>query len=132
MAYYEVRWDYPKYSGYSILNAAINPAICWNELQNNPMVKGFLVQYQNIADGQWITIGETNTDYIRFPSDVYSVEGVYRFRIASIGINGKRSAYSYNTYTLNSPLVFDFTSPQDVRLSNGTTVPNQRFIFLIL
>ena len=132
MAYYEIRWDYPKYSGYSILNAAIYPAICWNELQNNPMVKGFLVQYQDVEDGQWITIGETNTDYIRFPSDVYSAESAYRFRIASIGINGKRSAYSYSVYARNSPLVFDFTSPQDVRLSNGTTVPNQRFIFLIL
>ena len=132
MAYYEVRWDFPQYSAYSVLNTAINPAICWNTPQNNPMIKGFEVEYQDLEDGQWIKIGETNADYIQFPSDIYSEKGTYRFRIASIGLNGKRSAYSYSTYTLESPLVFDFTTPQDVRLANGTTVPNQRFIFLIL
>lgn len=132
MSYFEVRWDFPQYSAYSVLNAAVHPVVCWNALQNNPMIKGFEVQYQDLEDGQWIKIGETNADYMRFPSDIYSQKGTYRFRIASIGVNGKRSAYSYNVYTLDSPLVFDFTTSQDVRLANGTTVPNQRFIFLIL
>jgi hypothetical protein len=33
---------------------------------------------------------------------------------------------------LSSPLVFDFTASQTVRYSNGTVVPNQRFLFLVL
>lgn len=130
MSYNEVKWNYPQYSSYSVLNA-INPLVCWNPPQNNPLIEGFEVEYLNTLDGQWIKLGVTASNYIRFPSNVYSVNGSYRIRIATIGVNGKRSPYAYSTVVLASPLVFDFTSSQDVRYSNGTVVPNQRYLFLI-
>lgn len=131
MSYNEARWDYPQYSAYSVLNV-INPAICWNAPQNNPFIASFEVDYLDVLDNQWKRIGTTSTSYIRFPSDVYTTNGSYRIRIATIGINGRRSPYAYSTVVLASPLVFDFTASQDVRFSDGTVVPNQRFLFLIL
>jgi hypothetical protein len=131
MANYEASWDFPQYSAYSILNV-INPAICWNTVQNNPLIKGFEVDYLDMLDMQWKRVGETNVSYIQFPSDVYVGESLYRIRIATIGVNGRRSAYSYSTVTQSSPLVFDFTLSQDVRLANGSIVPNQRLLFLVI
>ena len=131
MAYNEVIWDYPQYSSYSILNV-INPAVCWNPPQNNPFITSFEVEYLDTLDNQWIRIGTTAANFIRFPSDVYSTNGSYKIRIATIGVNGRRSPYAYSTVTLASPLMFDFTASQTVRYSNGTTVPNQRYLFLIL
>ena len=131
MAYNEVIWDYPQYSSYSILNV-INPAVCWNPPQNNPFITSFEVEYLDTLDNQWIRIGTTAASFIRFPSDVYSTNGSYKIRIATIGVNGRRSPYAYSTVTLASPLMFDFTASQTVRYSNGTTVPNQRYLFLIL
>jgi hypothetical protein len=132
MAYNEVVWDFPQYSGYSVLNAAVHPAICWNTLQNNPFISSFEVDYLDTLDNQWIRIGTTASNFIRFPSDVYTTNGSYRIRIATIGTNGRKSPYAYSTVVLASPLVFDFSASQTVRYSNGTTVPNQRYLFLIL
>lgn len=131
MSNFEVRWDFPQYSAYSILNT-INPIVCWNAPQNNPLIKGFQVDYLDLEENQWVRLGTTNTNYIRFPSDVYTEDGLYRIRIATIGINGRKSAYSYNNYTASSPLVFNFTTAQDVRLTADTTVPNQRYLFLVI
>lgn len=131
MAYNEVRWNYPQYSSYSVLNV-INPAICWNPPQNNPFISTFEVDYLDTLDGQWVRIGTTAANYIRFPSDVYVTTLSYRIRITTVGVNGRRSPYSYSTVILANPLVFDFTSGQTIRLSNGTTVPNQRLLFLVL
>ena len=131
MANYEVSWDFPQYSAYSILNV-INPAICWNAVQNNPLIKGFEVDFLDMEDMQWRRIGETNVSFIQFPSDIYVGESLYRIRIATIGVNGRRSAYAYSTATASSPLVFDFTLSQDVRLASGSIVPNQRFLFLVI
>ena len=47
-----------------------------------------------------------------------------------IALGGTASTYS--TVVLSSPLVFNFTTSQTVRLANGTEVPNQRFLFLVL
>ena len=131
MANYEASWDFPQYSAYSILNV-INPAICWNAVQNNPLIKGFEVDFLDMEDMQWRRIGETNVSFIQFPSDAYVGESLYRIRIATIGINGRRSAYAYSIATASSPLVFDFTLSQDVRLASGSIVPNQRFLFLVI
>ena len=131
MADFEVSWDYPQYSAYSVLNV-VHPAVCWNVPQNNPMIRGFEVDYLDLEDNQWIRIGITNTNYIRFPSDAYTSNGLYRIRVATIGINGQKSAYSYNSYASSSPLAFDFTAAQDVRLASGSIVPNQRFLFLVI
>ena len=131
MAYNEATWEFPQYSAYSILNAIV-PVVCWKPLENNPLIAGFEVEYLNILDGAWINMGVTSASYIRFPSDVYASNAAYRLRIATIGVNGKRSPFSLSIVELSSPLVFDFTASQTVRYSNGTTVPNQRFIFLVL
>jgi hypothetical protein len=131
MAYNEVAWDYPQYAAYSVLNAVV-PLVCWNPPQNNPFISLFEVEYLDTVDGQWIRLGTTAANYIRFPSDVYSTNSSYRIRITTIGINGKRSPYSYSTVVLASPLVFDFTASQDVRFADGTIVPNQRYLFLAL
>lgn len=132
MSYNEASWNFPQYSAYSILNAAVHPAVCWNPPQNNPFISSFEVDYLDTIDNQWIRIGTTSANYIRFPSDVYSTNGSYRIRITTIGVNGRRSPFAYSTVVLASPLVFDFTASQDVRFSDGTIVPNQRFLFLIL
>lgn len=131
MAYNEASWEFPKYSGYSILNA-INPAICWSVPENNPFIFAFEVDYLNVLDNQWVRVGTTASNYIRFPSDVYSSNGSYKIRIATIGTNGRRSPYAYSVVVLSSPLVFDFTASTIVRYSNGTTVPNQRYLFLVI
>lgn len=130
MAYNEATWDFPQYSTYSVLNA-ISPAVCWNPPQNNPFIAAFEVDYLDVLDNQWVNIGTTVSNYIRFPSDVYSTNGSYRIRIATIGTNGRKSPYSYSVISLASPLVFDFTASSVVRYSNGVTVPNQRLLFLI-
>lgn len=132
MAYNEVAWDYPQYSSYSILNAAVNPAICWNPLQNNPFVAVFEVDYLDVENKLWTNIGRSATNYIRFANDNYAGQATYQIRIATIGINGIRSPYAYSTVAFSSPLAFDFTTNQTVRLVNGTEVPNQRYLFLIL
>ena len=131
MAYNEAIWKFPQYSPYSILSTVV-PGVCWKPLENNPLIAGFNVEYLDVNDGAWIDLGTTSSSYIRFPSDVYATNASYRLRIATIGVNGKRSPFSLSVAELSSPLVFDFTASQTVRYSNGTVVPNQRFLFLVL
>jgi len=131
MAYNETTWQFPQYSPYSIFGA-IMPGVCWKPLENNPLIAAFAVEYLDVSDGSWTSLGTTASSYIRFPSDVYVTNASYRLRIATIGVNGKRSPFSVSVAELSSPLVFDFTASQTVRYSNGTVVPNQRFLFLVL
>jgi hypothetical protein len=131
MAYNETTWQFPQYSPYSILGAIV-PGVCWKPLENNPLIAAFAVEYLDVSDGSWTSLGTTASSYIRFPSDVYVTNASYRLRIATIGVNGKRSPFSVSVAELSSPLVFDFTASQTVRYSNGTVVPNQRFLFLVL
>ena len=140
MAQYEVAWNFPQYSGYSILNAAVHPAICWNSVQNNPFISSFEVDFLILEDNSWINIGTTTANYIRFPSDIYNSESVYQIRIATIGTDGRRSPYAYSQPAFSSPLAFNFdidqsgdlaNEPLTVKLINGTDVPNQRYLFLV-
>jgi hypothetical protein len=131
MAYNEIRWKFPQYSAYSVLNV-INPAICWNPPENNPFIQKFEVDILNTADDQWVRIADTASNFVRFPADNYAINPSYRARIATIGINGRRSPYAYSIVELSSALVFDFTASSTVSFSNGTRVSNQRYIFLIL
>jgi hypothetical protein len=131
MAQNEVAWVFPQYSAYSILNAAVHPAICWNSPQNNPFISAFEVSFLDLEDNAWIVIGTTTTNYIRFPSDIYNSDSVYQIRIATIGADGRRSPYAYSEAAFSSPLVFDFTEPLTIKLASGLDVPNQRFLFLV-
>jgi environmental stress-induced protein Ves len=73
---------------------AVNPAICWNDVQNNPFISAFEVDFLNLGDNSWINIGTTTANFIRFPSDIYNSESVYQIRIATIGTDGRRSSYA--------------------------------------
>jgi hypothetical protein len=132
MAYNEVSWEFPQYSVPSLFNFVVSPGVCWNALQNSPFVAEFDVQYLDLEDGIWTPIGLTATNFIRFPADVDVGNAVYQIRVATIGTDGTRSPWSFSVVTLSSPLVFDFTTSQTVRLADGTEVPNQRYLFLVL
>jgi len=132
MSYNEVSWEFPQYSAPSIFNFAVSPGVCWNALQNSPFISAFEVQYLDLEDGIWTPIGTTATNFIRFPADVDVGNAVYQIRVATIGTDGTRSPWSFSIVTLSSPLVFDFTTSQTVRLADGTEVPNQRYLFLVL
>jgi hypothetical protein len=131
MAYNEVSWEFPQYAAPSLLNTVVSPGVCWNALQNSPFIAAFEVEYLDLEDAIWTPIGITATNFIRFPADVYNAESAYQIRVATIGLDGVRSPWAYSLATLSSPLVFDFTAGQTVRLANGTEVPNQRLLFLI-
>jgi hypothetical protein len=132
MSYNEVSWEFPQYSVPSIFNFAVSPGVCWNALQNSPFISAFEVQYLDLEDGIWTPIGTTATNFIRFPADVDVGNAVYQIRVATIGTDGTRSPWSFSIVTLSSPLAFDFTTSQTVRLADGTEVPNQRYLFLVL
>jgi len=130
MAQIDVSWDYPQYSGYSILNA-INPAVCWQEPRNNPLIKEFVVELYREEDDKWIDLGHTTTDYAKIDSTDYDIRTSYQIRIATIGVNRRQSPWSYSQRLVASPLRFDFTSPNDVRLPDGSSKLNQRLLFLL-
>jgi hypothetical protein len=132
MSYNEVAWEFPQYSFPSVLNLAVTPGVCWNGLQNNPFISAFEVQYLDLQDGIWIPIGRTTTNFIRFPADVDNSDVVYQIRVATIGTDGARSPWSFSVVTLSSPLAFNFTTSQTVKLADGREVPNQRYLFLVL
>lgn len=130
MAYNEIYWDFPQFSDYSVLNA-INPAVCWNPPRNHPDIESFEVQIKNTVDEQWVTIGTTAGNFIRFPADNYVLDSSYQARIITITVNGDRSAFSDAPKVQTSPLEFDFTTPQVINRSDGTIIQNQRYLFLI-
>lgn len=130
MAQIEVTWKWPQYSGYSILNA-INPAICWHEPRNNPLIKEFAVELYREEDDRWVDLGRTTADYVRIDSQDYDIRASYQIRIATIGINRRQSPWSYSQRFVASPLRFDFTSPDTVRLPDGSSKLNQRLLFLL-
>lgn len=141
MSYNEIAWEFPQYSSPSIFNLAVSPGVCWNGLQNSPFVSAFEVEYLDVEDNIWIPVGQTATNFIRFIGndiggglqlELGPRDSVYRVRVATIGPDGSRSPWSYSQATLSSPLAFDFTTSQTVRLANGTTVPNQRYLFLVI
>jgi hypothetical protein len=130
MAFTDITWQQPKYSGYSIFNA-INPAVCWNEPYVHPFFRSFEVEMYREEEDRWVKLGETTKNYIRIPSDDFDIFSSYQIRIATIGINRERSAWSYSSKFIASPLRFDFTSQKIVTLPDGQTVQNQRLLFLL-
>lgn len=130
MAQIEISWDYPQFSGYSVLNA-INPAVCWNEPHNNPLIREFEVQLYREEDDKWLDLGRTTGDYIKVDADDYDIRTSYVARIATIGLNGRRSPWAYGQRSIASPLRFDFTTSSVVKLPGGATKLNQRLLFLL-
>lgn len=127
----EISWSYPQYSGYSILNAAINPAICWQEPYNNPLIKEFRVQMYREEDDKWVDYGNTTKDYMLIDPEEYDIKTSYKIRIATIGVNRRQSPWAYSQRFVASPLRFDFTTATTVKIPDGRSVTNQRLLFLL-
>jgi hypothetical protein len=130
MAQIDVSWEWPQYSGYSILNA-INPAICWQEPRNNPLIKEFVVELYREEDDKWVDLGHTTNDYVKIDTGDYDIRTSYQIRIATIGVNRRQSPWSYSQRFIASPLRMDFTTPNSVRLPDGSSKLNQRLLFLL-
>jgi hypothetical protein len=130
MASVDITWERPRYSGYSILNA-INPAVCWQEPQVNPFFRSFAVEMYRQEEDRWVNLGETSKDYIAIDVAEFDIFSSYQIRIATIGVNRERSAWSYSRRFISSPLRFDFTTNNTVTLPDGRTVQNQRLLFLL-
>ena len=130
MASVDITWERPRYSGYSILNA-INPAVCWQEPQVNPFFRSFAVEMYRQEEDRWVNLGETSKDYIGIDAAEFDIFSSYQIRIATIGVNRERSAWSYSGRFISSPLRFDFTTNNTVTLPDGRTVQNQRLLFLL-
>ena len=130
MAQIDVSWNWPQYTGYSILNV-LNPAVCWQEPRNNPLIKQFAVELYREEDDLWVNLGETTNDYVKIDAADYDIRTSYQIRIATIGVNGRQSPWSYSQRFVASPLRFDFTSPSSVRLPDGSSKLNQRLLFLL-
>ena len=130
MAQIDVSWSWPQYTGYSILNV-LNPAVCWQEPRNNPLIKQFAVELYRQEDDLWVNLGETTNDYVKIDTTDYDIRTSYQIRIATIGVNGRQSPWSYSQRFVASPLRFDFTSPSSVRLPDGSSKLNQRLLFLL-
>ncbi len=127
----EVTWKFPQYSGYSILNA-INPAICWQEPINHPLIKSFKVELYRQEDDKWIDLGQTTKDYVLIDSEQYDIRTSYRVRIATIGVNRIQSPWAYSQRYIASPLRFDFTATSTVKIPDGQDKLNQRLLFLLM
>lgn len=130
MAQIDATWEWPQYTGYSILNV-INPAICWQEPRNNPLIKEFLVELYREEDDLWVSLGSTTADYVRIDIADYDIRTSYQIRIATIGVNRRQSPWSYSQRFIASPLRMDFTTPNSVRLPDGSSKLNQRLLFLL-
>ncbi len=126
----EVSWSIPQYTGYSILNT-LNPAICWQRPVNNPLIRSCEVQMLRQEEELWMNLGQTEKNYVYVDAVDYDIRSSYRIRIATIGLNGKRSGWSYSSRYVASPLRFDFAAVVPVRLPSGETKPNQRLLFLM-
>ena len=127
----EIQWKVPQYSGYSVLNA-LNPAVCWQRPTPNPLVRQFEVELLREEEDLVVSLGTTRKNYVYVDADDYDIKTSYKIRIATIGINGKRSGWSYSSRYIASPLRFDFSAVGDtVRLPSGENKPNQRLLFLM-
>ncbi|MAA76771.1 MAG: hypothetical protein CML73_01890 [Rhodobiaceae bacterium] len=127
----EANWSFPQFTGYSILNL-LNPAICWQEPRNNPLIKKFRVQVYFKEDARTLDLGATEETYMAIPSDDYSLTTSYKIRIATIGTDGKQSSFVESDTLVASPLRFDFSSLRSVTLPEGQKLKSQRLLFLII
>ena len=126
----EVSWKVPQYTGYSVLNA-LNPAVCWQRPTPNPLIRSFEVEMFKEEEELLVKLGTTQKNYVYVDTTDYDIKSSYLIRIATIGINGKRSGWSYSPRYIASPLRFDFSAVDTVRLPNGSSKPNQRLLFLL-
>lgn len=127
----EANWNHPRYTSYSTFRS-IYPFVAWNEPVNHPLVSQFRVQLFNIQDNRFDELGTISETYVAIPSETYTIYSSYRVRVATIGVDGRQSAYSQGATAIASPLRFDFSSAATARLPGGAEVKSQRLLFLII
>jgi hypothetical protein len=126
----EISWKPPLFRGYSILNA-VHPAICWQRPRNHPLVRSYDVQMLREDEDRWVGLGQTEQAFAYVEAAEYDIRSAYQIRIATIGVNGRRSGWSYSSRYIASPLRFDFTTASTVRMPSGENERNQRLLFLL-
>lgn len=130
MARIEATWQFPQYSSYSVMNA-LCPVVCWNGTINHPLIREFRVQLYNVEENRYVDLGTTQETYLPIPTDDYTIASSYRIRIATIGTDGRESAWTESQTTIASPLRFDFSSARTAKLPEGRSVASQRLLFLL-
>jgi hypothetical protein len=130
MARIEANWRFPQYSPYSILNV-LCPAMSWTENINHPLIKEFKVELFRKEENTYIDLGATQETYVSIPSDDYDIYSSYQVRIATMGVDGRQSAWANSPTFIASPLRFDFSSSDTAKLPEGRVVNTQRLLFLL-
>lgn len=126
----EARWDFPVYSPYSILNV-LCPAVSWTQLINHPLIRSFKVELFIVEESRIIDVGEVREPYATIPSDNYTISSSYKLRVATIGTDSRQSAFVESAAFVASPLRFDFSTSENVKLPDGRAVASQRLLFLL-
>jgi len=126
----EARWTFPSYSPYSILNVLCQ-AVSWTEPINNPLIRGFKVDLLIIEENRTLSLGEVRESYVTIPSDNYTIASSYKLRVATVGTDGRQSAFAESAAFVASPLRFDFSTSENVKLPDGRAVASQRLLFLL-
>lgn len=126
----EARWEFPSYSPYSILNVLCQ-AVSWTTPINNPLIRGFNVELLVLEENRTIQLGEIRETYATIPSDNYTISSSYKLRVATVGTDGRQSAFSESAAFVASPLRFDFSTSENVKLPDGRAVASQRLLFLL-
>lgn len=126
----EARWEFPSYSPYSVLNVLCQ-AVSWTEPINNPLIRGFNVELLILEENRTVSLGEIRETYATIPSDNYTIASSYKLRVATVGTDGRQSAFSESAAFVASPLRFDFSTSENVKLPDGRAVASQRLLFLL-
>lgn len=126
----EARWEFPAYSPYSVLNVLCQ-AVSWTTPINNPLIRGFNVELLVLEENRTIQLGEIRETYATIPSDNYTIASSYKLRVATVGTDGRQSAFSESAAFVASPLRFDFSTSENVKLPDGRAVASQRLLFLL-
>lgn len=126
----EARWEFPSYSPYSVLNVLCQ-AVSWTTPINNPLIRGFNVELLVLEENRTISLGEIKETYATIPSDNYTIASSYKLRVATVGTDGRQSAFSESAAFVASPLRFDFSTSENVKLPDGRAVASQRLLFLL-
>lgn len=126
----EARWEFPSYSPYSVLNVLCQ-AVSWTEPINNPLIRGFNVELLILEENRTVSLGEIRETYTTIPSDNYTIASSYKLRVATVGTDGRQSAFSESAAFVASPLRFDFSTSENVKLPDGRAVASQRLLFLL-
>jgi hypothetical protein len=126
----EARWEFPSYSPYSVLNVLCQ-AVSWTTPINNPLIRGFNVELLVLEENRTISLGEIRENYATIPSDNYNLASSYKLRVATVGTDGRQSAFSESAAFVASPLRFDFSTSENVKLPDGRAVASQRLLFLL-